>query len=272
MANAYKMLMCGKSSIVIDEFYNNFSDEFDVLVSSMRYRDMVKHVNLFQPDLMLYICQNLQEGDFKKINELQRHLQKYNTTFVILGSKEECAEFQKETGLFPELILVKPITYKEVSIQISDLMHDKAVKAQRMGALAAAPQIAPEPEPEPEPERRKHVLVIDDDPLMLKLIKEYLHTDYDIATAVSGKIAYKFLETKSTDLILLDYEMPEENGPEVFLNIRTRGFKDVPIVFLTGVTDSERVKDVIDLHPQGYVLKPVDKAKLVSTVNGILKK
>lgn len=269
MANAYKLLMCGKSNIVIDEFYNNFSDEFDVLTSSMRYRDMVKHVNLFQPDLMLYICQNLQEGDYKKASELQRQLQKYNTTFVILGSKEECAEFQKETGLFPELILVKPITYKEVSIQISDTMHDKAVNAGRMAKLAN--MSAPAPAPEPEPERRKHVLVIDDDPLMLKLIKEYLHSDYDVATAVSGKIAYKFLETKSTDLILLDYEMPDENGPEVFLNIRTRGFKDLPIVFLTGVTDTERVKDVIDLHPQGYVLKPVDKAKLVSTVKGILK-
>ncbi len=265
MVNAYKLLMCGKSNIVIDEFYNNLSDEFDVLTSSMRYRDMVKHVNLFQPDLMLYICQNLQEGDFKKVTELQRHLQKYNTTFVILGSKEECAEFQKQTGLYPELILIKPITYKEVSVQISDTMHEKAVKAGRMNALANTAV-------QPEPERRKHVLVIDDDPLMLKLIKEYLHTDYDVATAVSGKIAYKFLENKSTDLILLDYEMPEENGPEVYLNIRTRGFKDVPIVFLTGVTDSERVKDVIALQPQGYVLKPVDKAKLVSAVNGILKK
>ena len=123
MANTYKLLMCGKSSVVIDEFYNNLSDEFDVLTSSMRYRDMVKHVNLFQPDLMMYICQNLQDGDFKIAAELQRHLQKYNTTFVILGSKEECAEFQKTTGLFPELILVKPLTYKDVSAQISDIMH-----------------------------------------------------------------------------------------------------------------------------------------------------
>jgi len=265
MANAFKMLMCGKSSIVIDEFYNNFSDEFDVLISSMRYRDMAKHVNLFQPDLLLYICQNLQEGDYKKIVELQRHLQKYNTTFVILGSKEECTEFQKATGLFPELILVKPITYKEVSNQISDTMREKAAHTAAMAAAASVPA------PEPEPERRKHVLVIDDDPLMLKLIKEYLHNDYDVATAVSGKIAYKFLDTKSTDLILLDYEMPEENGPEVYLNIRTRGFKDLPIVFLTGVTDTERVKDVLDLHPQGYVLKPVDKAKLVGAVKNILK-
>ena len=268
MANAYKLLMCGKSNIVIDEFYNNFSDEFDVLTTSMRYRDMSKHVNLFQPDLMLYICQNLQDADFKKVVELQRHLQKYNTTFVILGSKEECAEFQRVTGLFPDLILIKPITYKEVSAKISDTMHEKTVSAGRLEKLARMSQA----EPEPEPERRKHVLVIDDDPLMLKLIKEYLHTDYDVATAVSGKIAYKFLETKSTDLILLDYEMPEENGPEVFLNIRTRGFKDLPIIFLTGVTDSERVKDVIALQPQGYVLKPVDKAKLLNAVNGILKK
>ena len=69
-----------------------------------------------------------------------------------------------------------------------------------------------------EENRRKHVLVIDDDPIMLKVVKEHLHENYDVATAISGKIAYKFLESKSTDIILLDYEMPGEDGPDVLIN------------------------------------------------------
>jgi len=131
----------------------------------------------------------------------------------------------------------------------------------------------PQAQPAPAEVRRKHVLVIDDDPLMLKLIKEYLHDRYDVATAVSGKIAYKFLESKTTDMILLDYEMPGESGPEVFLNLRTRHNLDgIPIVFLTGVSDTERVKEVLNLGPQGYLLKPIDKEKLMKIVDSKLSK
>ena len=51
---------------------------------------------------------------------------------------------------------------------------------------------------------------MDDNSMMLRLVKEYLHEKYDVATALSGKIALKFLRNKKTDLILLDYEMPDD--------------------------------------------------------------
>lgn len=118
---------------------------------------------------------------------------------------------------------------------------------------------------------RKHILVIDDDPLMLKLIKEYLHDRYDVAVAAGAKIAYRFLESKTTDLVLLDYEMPGESGPEVFMNLKTRpNMNNVPIVFLTGVSDTERVREVVNLKPQGYLLKPIDKQQLLGTVTKII--
>lgn len=119
---------------------------------------------------------------------------------------------------------------------------------------------------------RRHILVIDDDPLMLKLIKEYLHDRYDVAVAAGAKIAYRFLENRTTDLVLLDYEMPGESGPEVFMNLKTRpNMHSVPIVFLTGVSDAERVREVVSLRPQGYLLKPIDKQQLLNTVTKLLR-
>ena len=119
---------------------------------------------------------------------------------------------------------------------------------------------------------KRHILIIDDDPLMLKIIKDYLHDDYEIATAKGGKLAYKFLEKKRTDLILLDYEMPEEKGPEVFVNIRKMpGMQSVPIVFMTGVKDKERVMEVVKLKPQGYIPKPVGYESLMAMVNKVFK-
>ena len=49
---------------------------------------------------------------------------------------------------------------------------------------------------------KKHVLVVDDDPMMLRLIKEQLKDIYMVATAINGNLALIFLENKKTDLFL----------------------------------------------------------------------
>ena len=102
---------------------------------------------------------------------------------------------------------------------------------------------------------------------MLKTLKEYLHEDYDVATAVSGRVALKFLERKKTDLILLDYEMPEENGPAVLEKLRANEeTKDIPVIFLTGVSDRKKIQEALALRPQSYLLKPIEREKLVDAI------
>ena len=153
-------------------------------------------------------------------------------------------------------------------------MVNSAMQASPQTPVQAAPQAAPQPAATHVlSSETKHILVIDDDPLMLKVIKDYLHDQYDVATAKGGKIAYKFLEKKHTDLILLDYEMPDEDGPTVYQKIREMpNLQDVPILFLTGVSDKSRIMSVLALKPQGYLLKPIDYETLISTITPILKK
>ena len=127
---------------------------------------------------------------------------------------------------------------------------------------------APKPQAPASFGDNRHILVVDDDPIMLKTVKEQLHDDYDVATAISGKIAMKFLERKKTDLILLDYEMPGENGPDVLAKIRdNEATKNIPVVFLTGVSDKDKIQEAIALKPQGYLLKPIDHDKLMDVIN-----
>ena len=112
---------------------------------------------------------------------------------------------------------------------------------------------------------------MDDDPLMLKMLKEQLREDYDVATAVSGKIAMKFLERKKTNLILLDYEMPGENGPEVLEKLRAGdATKNIPVIFLTGVPEREKIQEALALKPQSYLLKPVDHEKLINAITKVI--
>ncbi len=121
-----------------------------------------------------------------------------------------------------------------------------------------------------EDERKRHILVVDDDVRILRFLKAYLR-EYDVATAVTGSQAMKFLETKKTDLILLDYKMPVENGPEVLKKLRANErTKDIPVVFLTGVADSDKIQEVLLMKPQGYLLKPINRVKLMEIIKKVI--
>ena len=120
--------------------------------------------------------------------------------------------------------------------------------------------------------RRRHILVVDDDVRVLRLLKVHLQ-DYDVATAINGKLALKFLENKTTDLILLDYEMPEMNGKEVLQKLQAeKEYADIPVVFLTSMDNREMVMELLALKPAGYILKPTDSQMLLERVENIIGK
>ena len=94
-----------------------------------------------------------------------------------------------------------------------------------------------------------------------------------MATAISGKLAFTFLEKKHTDLILLDYEMPIINGGEVLKKLRENpATKDIPVVFLTGVSNRSTIQEVLAMKPQGYLLKPIDSENLFKVIMDVLGK
>ena len=73
------------------------------------------------------------------------------------------------------------------------------------------------------------------------------------------------------DMVLLDYEMPNENGAEVLAKIRENAnTANLPVVFLTGVTEKKKILEVLAMKPQGYLTKPIDMEKLSSTIKGVL--
>ena len=119
---------------------------------------------------------------------------------------------------------------------------------------------------------KKRILTVDDDSNILKLIKSYLGDDYDVATAINGKVAMRFLESKRVDLVLLDYEMPEESGAQVLGKIRSHEqLKNMPVLFLTGITAQQKIKDVLAYKPQGYLLKPISRTELRQAIENVLK-
>lgn len=284
----YKILIAGKASSIIDDFFLRMNENFEVMTTSLWHDDILRHVKYFQPQMFLYCMYNESREDFNKMISLKYQLIKSRVYFGLFGSQTDVTDFERAAVNVADLVMVKPLTVDDIQSKIRDYleMHrplstsDQDMDSASAGSPAAAStgnagqlasnfatQLA-----QLNPPRRKHILVVDDDPRMLKMMKEQLHYEYDVATAVNGKVAMKFLESKQTDLILLDYEMPEEKGPQVLEKIRAnQSTKDVPVIFLTGVTEKEKIQKALVMQPQGYLLKPIDRERLMDTISKVLE-
>lgn len=118
---------------------------------------------------------------------------------------------------------------------------------------------------------KKHILIVDDDPNTLKTLRYYLQDVYKVTVISSGKVAMDFLSKYRPDLVLLDYLMPEHNGAMVLKEMQSRAeTKDIPVYFLTGQTDEETIKECLELHPAGYLVKPVAKNALLAKMQEAL--
>ncbi len=129
--------------------------------------------------------------------------------------------------------------------------------------------------PSLDPNRKNRILIIDDDPSYAKMMKEFLKDIYKVDVVTAGMQAMTFLERAAkmdpVDLILLDYEMPEMDGPQVLHMLRQKEeTKEIPVIFLTGNGTKEAVNRVMQMIPDGYVLKSTPREELIEYIHKIL--
>ena len=121
--------------------------------------------------------------------------------------------------------------------------------------------------------RRKNILLVDDDNTFLKTVKGWLSEAYRVTIVSSGAQALMYIADNKPDLILLDYEMPVTSGPQVLEMIRSETKTDtIPVIFLTGKGDRESVLKVLALKPDGYLLKSMEKAALLKSLEEFFEK
>ena len=114
----------------------------------------------------------------------------------------------------------------------------------------------------------KRILLVDDDPTLLRVINSWLSDKYRIAAVKSGMQAITYIANHTPDLILLDYDMPIAQGPQVMEMIRSEfSASEIPIIFVTGKSDRESIMNVMRLKPQGYLLKTMSKDDIVAAID-----
>ncbi len=275
----YKVLLVGNNKATIEDMFLHANSILECQSTSNRFDDIVCHLKYFQPHVLVYCMHNETRDTMSQLITIKHTKLERKTPFFLVATQEDCDEMRKLSADFAEVNLIKPITALQIAEKITEYMK-RNFNIQEEEAPAAVPLVSAEHQQTQElldnidslfenapVNNRKHILVVDDDFRMLKLIKRYLDDTYDIATAINGKVALKFLETKMTNLILLDYEMPGENGPAILEKLRANpATSSIPVIFLTGINDRKKIQQVLALKPQGYLLKPIDHDKLVHAI------
>lgn len=117
----------------------------------------------------------------------------------------------------------------------------------------------------------KKIVVIDDSQVQLRTLYELMKKRYEVVTASTGHAGIEIIKQEGADLVLLDYSMPILDGKQILKILRSNEeTKNIPVVFITGDDDKEDIVEVLKLHPQGYLLKPVNPERLFQTIEEVL--
>jgi CheY-like chemotaxis protein len=111
----------------------------------------------------------------------------------------------------------------------------------------------------------KKIMVIDDDPIIVKyLVTLFSDNGYETCSASDGIQALETVKTECPDLITLDLEMPQEWGPRFYRKLsKDQSLRKIPVIVISGLAGDHAVKDAV-----AFIKKPFDPDKLL----GIVKK
>lgn len=102
----------------------------------------------------------------------------------------------------------------------------------------------------------KKILVVDDEPLVLKAITNKLTSEYAIDSALDGEEALLKVSRQKPDLILLDIVMPKLDGISVLKKLNAqKETKDIPIIILTNLYDDKKIQELLRTSNTDYLIK-----------------
>jgi two-component system alkaline phosphatase synthesis response regulator PhoP len=120
----------------------------------------------------------------------------------------------------------------------------------------------------------KHILVVDDDPSIVKVVRAYLEqSGYQVLTAFDGETALHTLRSERPDLVILDLMLPDRDGWDITRIVRAdKALAALPIILLTArVEDTDKIVG-LELGADDYITKPFNAREVVARVNALLRR
>ena len=180
----------GASNVIL--FFGNSDQRMDEIKEELCRKYYLRYCPILlgcKPELETGVCpgvilaylENLSLTDYVVLNKLVRDSLR-STPVIIMGTAQECDVFRSHVDSVKPIQLLLPVTNNDV------------MQAVRL-CLGSAPVTANE---------IKHILLVDDDRLMLRTIRSFLNGEYRVSAVASGRDALHFLKKNVPDLILLD--------------------------------------------------------------------
>jgi len=117
------------------------------------------------------------------------------------------------------------------------------------------------------------VLVVEDAPMMMRIIKNALQSipDLEIQEARDGKDALQILKSKKVDFVITDWIMPEMDGLNLTTIIRNdKELQNTPILMITTKGMKVDILQAFKAKVDGYMIKPIQPQMVVEKINEIL--
>ncbi len=116
------------------------------------------------------------------------------------------------------------------------------------------------------------ILVVDDDPLNVKLLINILEAENEVLFALNGQKAVELAEEEQPDIILLDIGMPEQSGYEICTILKQKAStQDIPVIFISSLVDHEDEDKGLQCGAIDYITKPINAAIVRSRINNHLE-
>lgn len=274
----YRVLLNGRNNALISDFIRYTESFFDTLSTSDYPQDIFGHFKVFDPEVYACFVEREYEKTIAQINSLKTSEYYNGAVIVLIGDPITCNMIEEKARFTADLVIRRPITPDNLALRITRHFDDineakeklKAKELAQQAVIEARAAEAAAREKEAANGVKKHLLIVDDDRTVLKMLKAALEETYEITTMINGVMVDKLLDVKKVDLIILDYEMPIETGADIFRRIKKNPkASHIPVCFLTGITDRKKIMEVMSLKPHGYLLKPIDMDMLSSTIRNL---
>lgn len=249
-----QIMLVGQFNTTTQNVKRFLDKEYQVQLGSDNTEIVIGMLKMDIPDLILIFTTGMERQHREIFSYIS---QNYSDVPVIyVGTLEELQIFEdfEENEQFSKI--TRPVQVKTISEVISQKLSGDDEQEE------AAERV---------PWAKKRVFVIDDTKIQRNMLKNLLKDHYDVMESDSGKEALSQMQKWLPDLILLDYDMPGQDGKEIFEILqKEKRYCNIPVVFLTGVKDRKKIQAVLGLMPAGYLLKPVEQSKLLELLEELI--
>ena len=121
---------------------------------------------------------------------------------------------------------------------------------------------------------KKTLLALDDEISILKILDFYFGKNYNVVAKQNGKDALEWMHQGTLpDIIVADMNMPELNGVDFIMQIRSSGFfKDIPLIMLSGNESSADKIRCLKAGADDYLVKPFNPEELQARIDNIFRR